>query len=34
MASFKKPYLEKIEQIENYFKRAQSYVSKAADKPL
>ena len=34
MASFKKPYFDKIEQIENYFKRAQSYISKAADKPL
>lgn len=34
MTEFKKPYLEKIEQIENYYKRAQSYISKAADKPL
>lgn len=34
MAQFKRPYLEKIDQIENYFKRAHSYISKAADKPL
>lgn len=34
MSSYKKLYLDKVDQIENYFKRAQSYISKAADKPL
>jgi hypothetical protein len=34
MVQFKRPYLEKVDQIENYFKRATSYISKAADKPL
>lgn len=34
MTTFKKIYQEKIEQIENYYKRVLSYISKAADKPL
>jgi hypothetical protein len=34
MVQFKRPYLEKVDQIENYFRRATSYISKAADKPL
>ena len=34
MSSYNKIYQDKLDQIGNYFRRAQSYISKAADKPL